>query len=189
MPYEVMTSLADELRERAPDGVRARGRALGRRGDARRLAAACAPSRDGSGARRRELPGRRARRRAPASARARRAALEPVDLAAQDRPAFLRSSCASSLNRTTSTRRSSTARQQATRSSSSRRSPRKPMEIPDTVRDAVLARAARLSLRRKTFLEARRGRAAARRGLAPGGARRPSRRECRRMSRVGHADG
>ena len=125
----------------------------------------------------------------PLRLRARRAALGPVDHAAEDRPALLRSSCGARSNRTTSTRRSSTARQQETRSSSSRRLPRKPMEIPDAVGDAVLARAARLSSDARTFLESIRGRAAARRGLAPGGARRPSRRECRRMSRVGNADG
>ena len=170
-------------------GVRARGRALGRRGDARRPATACAPSGDGSGARRRELPGRRARRRAPASARARRAARGPVDQAAEARPALPRSSCASSPSRTASTRTELYRKTAGNPFFVVEALAAETDGIPDTVRDAVLARAARLSSDAQNAARRRRGRAAARRGLAAGGARRPSRRASRRVPGVGHADG
>ena len=94
----------------------------------------------------------------------------------------------SSPSRTASTRTSSTARPPATRSSSSRRSPPAREGIPDTVRDAVLARAAHLSPARADGARGGRGRSPADRALAARGSRRRRRRgRSRRVSGVGHA--
>ena len=72
------------------DVPRAGGSPLGRRGDARRAAAARPQDHDRPGPRDRDLPRRRARPHAPASDRARRARLAPIGGAPQARAALAR---------------------------------------------------------------------------------------------------
>ena len=152
-PTAVASALAAELRRAARD-PRARGPALGRRGDARRHPPARTAHRAGARARARDLAHRRARplrtrcasRSAscpptPSSAlRSRRSASAPVaELASRDRRRR---------------RRAAPQHGAATRSSSPRCSRRTTPTCPETVRDAVLARAARLDADARAVLEA-----------------------------------
>ena len=145
-PHEVVAALARELRRRAPtvfvlEDVHWADEATL---DVLRLLARRVET--VPRARRRQLPRRRARPRrtrfGSCSASSRRAARSRGSKLAA---ALAGGGRASSPSRTASTRTSSTARPAATRSSSPRCSPPAAEEIPDTVRDAVLARAARLS--------------------------------------------
>ena len=135
--------LARELS--TPDPLRARRRALGRRGDTRPPPAARAPDREHPGARRRELPRRRARPRAPAANRARRAGDERR-----------RRRGSGSTHSRLPPSRSSPNRTASTPDELYRKTAGNPFfvvevlaadatGIPDTVRDAVLARVAALS--------------------------------------------
>ena len=187
LPHEVVAALARELR-RCSDGVRARGRALGGRGHARRLEIARAPGGDGSCPDRRELSRRRARPGAPAANRGRRAGDQSDGQTAQARCSLAgggRAACRAVRRRRGA---SSTARPPATRSSSLRRWPREAMRFPDTVRDAVFARAARLGSWSAAASRGGRSRPAAGRALAAGGACRRRARRARRVPDVGHAD-
>ena len=123
-------------------------------------------------ARPRQLPRRRARSRASAHARARRAGHD----ARRSRGSWSRRSRRAGRRRAGRAARdrraaSSTARRTATRSTSPRCSPRDTGEIPPTVRDAVLARVARLSRARAQPARGDRDRDPAGRGLAARGAR------------------
>ena len=130
-----------------------RGPALGGRGHARRREAARSQDRGGSRSGSRQLPRRRARPRPPASARARRVRERPGGRAAQARalsPAAVAKLAephgvdADELYRKTEGNPFFVTEVLAAGEG----------EIPDTVRDAVLARAARLSPAARTLLEA-----------------------------------
>ena len=187
MPHEVVAALARELRARAPtvfvledvhwadEATLDVLRLLARRVETV-PALVVASYRDD------ELD-----RAPPAAARARRAGDEPRRSSGSSSRRSRRRRSRSSPSRTASTPTSSTARRPATRSSSSRRSPRGTEEIPDTVRDAVLARAARLEPAGEDAARGGRGRPAAGRALAARGARRGGRRRSRRVPDVGHA--
>ncbi len=186
-PHEVAVALLRELARAAADRARARGPPLGRRGDARRAAAAGAADRRGAGARDRRAtattsstapircgscsaswPPRRGRaaqrrRRSRAAAVAQLAAPRGVD--------------AEDLYRRTA----------ATRSSSARCSRAGTEDVPPTVRDAVLARR-RASAAGAASARGGRDRPRQRRAVAARGARRRPRSITSRMPRLGHAD-
>ena len=149
---------------------RARGPALGRRGDARRRAPARAPDRGAAGARARHLPRRRARPRHPlrivlgelparrGGADRRCAPLSPAGGGGAGRRGR-----ASTPTSCTAGPRGNPFFVTEVLAGGRRR-------LPDTVRDAVLARAARLDARRAGAARRRRDRAAARRAVAARGA-------------------
>ena len=162
---------------RPADDPRARGSALGRRGHARRPAAARTPHRSAARAGARDLPRRRARPHAPAAHGARRAAGRRGRAgragAAQPRRGRRAGGRdgvdAAALHRSTAGNPFFVSEVLATHGG----------EVPDTVRDAVLARAARLDPDARTVLDAvaiepDAGRALAARGARRGRGRRAS---------------
>ena len=124
---------------------RLRGRALGRRGDARRPARPRPEDRRRRALRDRDLPRRRARPLASAAARARRAGDRRAGDPDSGRAALARAPSASSRGPSDRRRRpaSSHRRQCLLRHRESSRPEER--RIPETVRDVVLARVAQLS--------------------------------------------
>ena len=124
-----------------------RGPALGRRGDARRAEPARPPDRVGAGAGGRHLPRRRAGPWPPAAPAARRAARPARSAGSPTEPLSAGGGRGARRAVRPGRGRAAPRHRPATRSSSPRCSRPAASDIPATVRDAVLARAARLERR------------------------------------------